>query len=98
MKKIPCKLKIVYLMKNGEEISYGDLTDITEGLQKSKPIIVNGKKRYKKIHYEQSFYEMWQHTTTDKIVEELNKLLPRVCIRQKTMYYFTKEEIVKVKL
>ena len=28
----------------------------------------------------------------NKVVEELNELLPTICLTQKTMYYFVKEE------
>lgn len=86
MKKIPCEIKVVYLKKNNEEISYGDLTNVAKSMPKSK--VVNGKRVT--IQYTKEQVEEWQHNYTDKIVEELNKLLPRVCLRQKTMYYFTK--------
>lgn len=96
--KTPCQLKIVYLKKNEQEIPYGDLTIIAGGLPKMEKIKVNGKVTYKPIHYEQSFYEQWQHKETERIVEELNDLLPNACISQKTMYYFTKEEQIMVAL
>ena len=86
--EIPCEIKVVYLKKNDEEISYGDMTNVAKTMPKSK--VINGKRV--KIDYTKENVEEWQHSYTENIVEELNKLLPKVCLRQKTMYYFTKLE------
>ena len=96
--KTNCTLKVVYLKKNNEEIPYGNLTELTNGLPKMQKIKVNGKTTYVKKHYTQEEYEGWQHKTTEEIVNGLNDLLPSICLRQKTMYYFTKEEQVMVAL
>lgn len=96
--KTPCQLKIVYLKKNEQEIPYGDLTKLTNGLPKMEKIKVKGKTTYVKKHYSQQEYEDWQHKTTEDIVNGLNDLLPSICLRQKTMYYFTKEEQIMVAL
>lgn len=96
--KTPCQIKVVYLKKNEQEIPYGDLTELTMGLPKMEKIKVNGKTKYVKKHYTQEEYETWQHKTTNEIVEGLNDLLPSICLRQKTMYYFTKEQQVMVVL
>ena len=91
---IPCEIKVVYLKRNNEEILYGDLTNIAKTMPKSK--VINGKRV--KIDYTKENIEEWQHSYTDSIVEELNKLLPKVCLRQQTMYYFTKLEPVEYSL
>ena len=84
--KIPCEIKVVFLKKNNEEIPYGDMTNIAKSLPKTK--VVKGKRV--EIEYTKEMVENYQHSYTDKIVEGLNDLLPSICLRQKTMYYFTK--------
>jgi len=97
--KTKCLLKIVYLFKNGKTIKQGDLTQVCKALPKSK-VIVNekGEKERVAIHYEQSFYEQWQHRYTDRIVARLNDTLYNAILDQKTMYYFSQMEEVSVAL
>jgi ABC-type oligopeptide transport system ATPase subunit len=86
MALIPCEIKMVFLKKNEEEIPYGDMTNIAKALPKTK--VINGVRV--EIEYTKEMVENWQHKYTDSIVEELNDLLPNACLKQKTMYYFSK--------
>lgn len=99
-KKTECLLKTVWLMRDGEEISYGDMTTVIEGLPKSRVIgqDENGKDIREPIHYEKSFYEQWQHNYSQHIVSRLNRRLPKAKKRNRTLYYFLKEELIMVEL
>ena len=58
---------MVYLHKNGENISYGELW---------KSIKSKERKTWTPLE------------KANKVVEELNNLLPNACVNQKTMYYY----------
>ena len=77
-----------YLHKNGEDINYGNLTDIIP-ITKTRVIKVNGKLKRVEKSVEEIDNENEQFK--ERIVRELNDLLPNVCIKQKTMYYYAKE-------
>ena len=66
----------VYLHKNDEEISYGELwKDIKSKKRKYLPRLTRAR----------------------MVVNELNKLLPLVCRKQRTMYYYYEIEMKGVK-
>ncbi|MCR4661727.1 MAG: hypothetical protein K5765_07010 [Clostridia bacterium] len=76
---------IVWLHKDNQEISYGDLTDI---IHVKQTVVVNGirvKKSKEEIENEKRSFR-------ERIVMELNNLLPNACLRQKTMYYHIRKE------
>ena len=67
----------VYLKKQNEEISYGELWRTIKKI---------GKKKLEEMTDEEKVAK------AQKVVDGLNDLLPTICLKQKTMYYFVKGE------
>lgn len=67
----------VYLKKQNEEISYGELWRIIKKISKKKLEKMTDEEKVAKAQ---------------KVVDGLNDLLPTICLKQKTMYYFVKGE------
>ena len=75
----------VYLHKGEEEIYYGDLTKIAPV---KKTMVVKGER----VDKPKELYDKQVNRLRNRIIRELNNLLPNACIRQKTMYYYSVEK------